>query len=217
MRNPSTRLFSVAFLTVALLTSCAPSTSAPLPTPTPLPGEINNPAVLGLGAEFVPICRQCLNKVFPSDLAYAAGMKELRNSQYPDGLIPWFRFQIKKFFAFANGDNTRFVEGNTVFLTDPKDQAVFDDLFIAKFYANWNQSVQQWTPDAAEIKDVTVGDKSVGATAELTVDGFAWRLSAVSFRAGDVGAFVFTLYPAAADAPGDIVKIARMYADSIKQ
>jgi len=218
---------SLAVLIVLLLTACAtvPRTAvAPTTIPTPFPFPTRSALAfsygteLGLGYEFQKIWRGYdLTARFPAALVYAAGIKEFRDSTYPDALIPWFRFPAKNNFAFGTSDNTQFVEGSSVLLKDAESQETFDDLFIAQLLPLEQKSVSEWTSDVAPIQDVAVGDKSSGIVAQPTVDGFAWRLEAVSFRLGDIGAFVFTLYPAAATAPADVVKLAQVYADSLKQ
>ena len=216
---------SLAVLILLLLTACAtvpPTTPSPLPTLAPFthtwrPGDITSGDQLGLGPELAQICKDCLRTYFPADLDYAAGLKELRNSTYPDGLIPWFKYPPQGNYAFVNAEHTEFVEGFTVALKDAERQSAFDDLFVARFFPLMHQTLLEWSPESLELKDVTVGDKSSGIVAQPTVSGFAWRLEAVSFRVGDLGAFVFSLYPAGADAPNDIAKIAQLYADSLKQ
>ena len=207
--------------------AAAPPTSAPAspPTATPRPGEVNNGQVLGLGPEFAFICRKCVNEHFPAaGLEYAAGLQELKNEAYPKGIIPWFHFQTQGFFGFGNGGtqqpadpaNPQMVYGSSVVLSGAEDRSTFDALYITDFATKIGSSMPEGSPGASEIKDVAVGDMSAGATAEATVNGSSWRLNAVSFRQGDVGAFVFTLYPAAANAPADIVKVAQLYAESLK-
>ena len=186
-------------------------------TSAQLPGAVSSGDELGLGPTFLSICRCDLAKKLPAGLEYAAGVKELRDATYPTALIPWFRFPVNGNFAFVNGDNTQFVAGGSVVLKDRERQTQFDAVFVKEFPANWKLSLPELTPDAAQIEDVSVGDTSVGVTANPTIDGSAWRLNAVSFRDGDAGGFVFTVYPATAEGPGDIVKIAQLYAESIKQ
>ena len=181
-------------------------------TSAQLPGAISGGDELGLGSEFRWICRCDLAKNFPSELEYAAGIKELRTTAHPAGLIPWFRFPGNGNFAFVNLDNTQFVHGASVVLKDLERQDQFDAVFVEEFLAAWKLGMLELAPDAVEIGDVSVGDKSVGVTATPMIDGSSWRLNAVSFRKGGVGAFVFELYPAQADGPGDIVKIAQTYA-----
>jgi hypothetical protein len=184
-------------------------------TSAQLPGAVSSGEELGLGPEFIWICRCDLAKNFPPDLEYAAGIKELRTAEHPAGLIPWFRFPGNGSFTFASVDNTQFVHGASVVLKDLERQDQFDAVFVADFPAAWKLGMLELTPDVVEIMDVSVGDASVGVTANPMIDGFAWRLTAVSFRIGGVGAFVFTLHPSEVDGPGDIVEIAQMYADSM--
>jgi hypothetical protein len=205
---------------IATLTATAAPTSSPTPTlaptPTSAPGEISSATQLGLAADFVPISSDDLTLKYPPKLVFAGGIKEQKDQIYPLGLIPWFQFPLKARFGFTNNDNTQFVYGYTVVLATSKDQASFDALFVSEFFAKMRISVLQWTPNAAKIKNVAVGDKSVGVTSSPNVDGSAWNLNVVSFRLGDTGAFVFTLYPASASAPIDIVKLAQVYAGALK-
>jgi len=215
--------------TTAMVPTEAP-TSAPSPTevptatvaptavqlPTSAPGVISSPDQLGLAADFVPISFDDLALKYPPKLLFAGGIKEEKDQFYPLGLIPWFQFPLKARFAFTNSDNTQFVHGFTVALANPKDQSSFDALFVSEFFAKMRLSVLRWTPNAAKIKGVAVGDKSVGVTSSPKIDNTAWTLNVVSFRVGDTGAFVFTLYPASATTPIDIVKLAETYAGTLK-
>jgi hypothetical protein len=198
--------------------AAATSTVAPtaVPTPTSAPGEISSADQLGLPAGFVPISSDDLALKYPAKLVYSGGIKVEKDQFFPQGLIPWSQFPKQAGFAFTNSDNTQFVHGFTVALAGPKDQSSFDALFVSEFFAKMRLSVLRWTPNAAKIKGVAVGDKSVGVTSSPKIDGAAWTLNVVSFRVGDTGAFVFTLYPAAATAPIDIVKLAEMYASTLK-
>jgi hypothetical protein len=212
-------------LVLVLLTACsvmAPATPTPLPTlalftHTWRPGDIASSDQLGPGPELAQICRDCLRTYFPADLDYAAGLKELRNSTYPDGLIPWFKYPPQGNYAFVNAEHTEFVEGFTVALKDDERQAEFDDLFVSQFLGRMQETLASLAPDTSAIAAVAVGDKSVGVTSDPTANGTAWRLNVVSFREGAVGAFVFCLHPAAGPPPNDVVKMAELYAASLTQ
>jgi len=195
-----------------------------LRTSTPPGQAVSNGEELGLGPEFTPVCRNCLGNFVPFDLYDAGGLKELRHSPYESGLIPWFRFPVKCFFAFTNAapplylkdNHLQLVYGFSVALDRPEDQTSFDDLFISEFPALEQQTLMEWTSDASPIQGVAVGDRSAGVAAKPVVNGFAWSLNAVSFRVGDIGGFVFALHPAAMGASNDIAQIAQLYADHLK-
>jgi hypothetical protein len=190
------------------------------------PGQpIRTGGELGLGKGFMPVCRDCLGYFVPPDLYSAAGLKELRKSPYVSGLIPWFRFPMKCFFAFTNAvpplylkdQDLQVIYGFSVALHSPEDQKDFDDVFITEFPALERQSLLSWTSSATVISGVTVGDQSVRVAANASLNGYEWRLQAISFRQGDVGGFVFTLSPAAAKAPQDILQIAQLYAKHLRE
>jgi hypothetical protein len=195
-----------------------------LRTSTPPGAAVSSGEELGLAPTFTPVCRNCLGYFVPPDLYDAMGLKELRSSPYVSGLIPWFRFPVKCFFAFTNAvpplylkdNNLQLVYGFSVALDGPQDEKSFDELFIAEFPALEQQTLTAWSSDATPIQGLAVGDSSVGVAARPTVNGYVWALNAVSFRVGQSGGFVFTLYPARARAPEDILRIARLYARHLK-
>ena len=204
--------------TVAPTATVAPTIA---PTPTSAPGVISSGDQLGLAAEFVPISKDDLAQKIPPELAPAAGISEPSKQSSisqtcPGCVIHWFQFPVKASFAFVNADATKFVYGYTEDLSGPKDQSTFDTFFVDNFFANMRLNVLQYTQDAKKIKDLSVGDKSSGVTARPAPHGVAWQLNVVSFRVGSTGAFVFTLYPGAADPPIDIVKLAQAYAATLK-
>lgn len=198
-------------------TEAPTATATSEPTPTSAPGEIGSGNQIGLGADFVAVPKDDLAGKMPPELLIAGGLKEWPKSYPYYSVTPhWLEFPAKASFAFANADSTEFVYGYTVALPDAKDQTRFDSSFVDEFYAKERLEVLIYTQDSARIKDLAVGDKSSGMTAKPVVHGFAWRFNMISFRVGSTGAFVFTLYPASADAPIDIVKLAQTYASTLK-
>ncbi len=212
---PVTQPTTAAAPTEVPTATVAPSPTV-APTPTSAPGTFSSAAELGLPPEFASIPKDDLAAKVPPKLLAAAGLKEDEaDPYYAVDQVHWFQFPVKASFGFVNGDNTQFVYGYTVALTDPKDQSGFDSAFVAEFFAKMRLSVLPWTPNAAKIKDLSIGDKSSGVTAQPKIDGFVWSLNAISFRVGDTGAVVFTLYPGSASAPIDIVKLAQAYQENL--
>ena len=198
-------------------TEAPTATATSVPTPTSAPGEISNGDQVGLGPEFVTVSKDELASKFPPKLLIAGGLMEAPKSDpFYSVTMHWLEFPAKASFSFVNADNTEFVYGYTVTLAEAKDQTKFDSSYVDEFYAKERLGVLPYTQDAAKIKDVAVGDKSAGVTASPKVEGFAWHLNVISFRVGDTGAFVFTLYPADKDSPVDIVKLAQSYAATLK-
>ena len=187
------------------------------PTPTSAPGMISSPDQLGLPAGFVAIAKDDLASKVPAGLLMAAGFKEDKTDPYfATDQLAWFQFPVKASFGFVNADNTQFVYGYTVDLSGPKDAVTFDARDGEEIVIKTQIALFQATKDVVRIKEVAVGDKTFGVTAKPIIKHFNWVLNIVSFRLGTTGAFVFTLYPTSATAPIDIVKLAQIYAGTLK-
>ena len=183
--------------TVAPSATAAPTIA---PTPTSAPGIISSAEQLGLPAGFVAVPKDDLAQKVPPELLRAAGLKEDKTDPYfSTDQVAWFQFPVKASFAFANGDNTQFVYGYTVDLSGPKDAVTFDARNGEELVIKTGVSLFFATKDIVRLKNLEVGDKAFGVTAKPIVKDFAWRLNVVTFRLDGTGAFVFTLYPAAAD------------------
>ena len=202
----------------ALPPTAAPTaTTAPtaLPTPTSAPGEISSAEQLGLAADFVALPKDEVIRKVPTELLISRVLiEDPKNYFHNSTAINWLEFPVKASFAFAKADSTEFVYGYTVNLSDSKDQAKFDSVFVQQLYTIVKHSLT-YIKDSAPIKDLAVGDKSGGITTKLGL-GNGWRYNVISFRVGSTGAFVFTIYPADAAAPIDIVKLAEIYAGTLK-
>ena len=177
-----------------------------------MPGEIATGDQLGLGAEFVALSKDDLSQKVPALLLPAAGFEENPDNPFQ---VKWSQYPVKASFAFANSDNTKFVYGYIVDLPELKDQSAFDASFIGEFFAKMRLTT--YPPDVSKIKDITVGEKSVGVTAKYKIENTIWRLNVVVFRIGSVGAFTFTLFVEDAGSPVEIGKLAQLYADKITQ
>ncbi len=186
-----------------------------VPTLTPRPGEFDNASQLGLSSDFVKVPKDDIAQKLPPALLMAFGFKEDHTDPYFDtDQVAWFQYPVKSSFGFANGDNTKFVYGYTVNLFNPSDQTAFDVRDGEELMIKMHIALLQYTQDGKKIKDLNVGDKSTGITATLSPHGVHWAFNLVTFRVGGTGAFVFTLYQG--DAPIDIVKLAQLYADTLK-
>jgi hypothetical protein len=195
------------------------STVAPtaVPTPTSAPGVLSSPDELGLPTGFVAVAKDDLASKVPAGLLTAAGFKEDKTDPYfATDQLAWFQFPVKASFGFVNSDNTQFVYGYTVDLSGPKDAVTFDARDGEEIVIKTQVALFFATKNVVRIKDVAVGDKAFGVTAKPIIKHFAWVLNIVPFRLGTTGAFVFTLYPASATAPIDIVKLAQAYAGTLK-
>jgi hypothetical protein len=178
---------------------------------------ISSPDEVGLPAGFAAVPKDELAAKVPPELLTAAGFKEDKTDPYfSTDQLAWFQFPVKASFGFANADGTQFVYGYTVDLSGPKDAVTFDARDGEELVIKTQVALFHATKDVKRIKDVAVGDKAFGVTAKPIVKHFAWVLNVVPFRLGTTGAFVFTLYPASAEPPIDIVKLARAYADTLK-
>jgi hypothetical protein len=194
----------------------APTATA-VPTPTSAPGVISSPDQLGLPSGFVAVPKDDLAAKLPPELLTAAGFKEDRKDPYfATDQLAWFQFPVKASFGFANADNTQFVYGYAVDLSGPQDAVTFDARDGEELVIKTSVSLFHATKDVVRIKNVAVGDKAYGVTAKPIIRDFPWVLNIVPFRLGTSGAFVFTLYPASVEAPIDVVKLAEVYAGTLK-
>jgi len=201
----------------ALPTSTPTPTFTPTPTLTPTPTPVPDPDPKAM--------LKWREAGFPEGIiAVPPSLMGIEEGAYAFSLLTSdfsvLEYYISGSFAFRDdlNDPSQMIYGYSVLLPSSSGKKAFDELILHGLNSLISNGFGIPLNSVSSILTARdIADASAGVTAPYDRNGEAWEVSMISFRLDDIGAWLFIRNQESLPSSATLLKVARVYADSIQR